>query len=169
MKTLLTSVLVASIMLLPMKADEPQQPPQPAARAVGACVLACLVIAVGTIVVVGLKKMCDKLPQIDGPTNAPPKIHASLPLIRSGDPVITNDLETVELQFQEGTGAPWQEGFTVTFDRSMNAKVYRNGALVLEPTMQVGIDSNGTPVVTVDLSMMPLAAMQYANFRLLSR
>ena len=73
MKTLTSILLVVCLALLPLEAKA-QSKPSPApekSRIVGGIVLGILVIAVGTIVYTGLKKMIDRIPAPS--TNAPPE------------------------------------------------------------------------------------------------
>jgi hypothetical protein len=73
MKTLTSILLVACLAVLPMEAKaQSKPPPSPEkSRVVGGIVLGILVIAVGTIIYTGIKKMIDRIPAPS--TNAPPE------------------------------------------------------------------------------------------------
>ena len=66
MKKVITALLIAAFLLLPVQVKAPEPQPEMFAQ----CVIAILVIAVGTVCIIGIVKCCKLLNQLDPP--APP-------------------------------------------------------------------------------------------------
>lgn len=84
-KKWITGLLIASLAFIPLQRSK---------AVVAQCIVGLVVIGVGVVVYMGLKKMCDHLPPCDNPpqppappvTNAPPKkVTGTAPLIQVSD------------------------------------------------------------------------------------
>lgn len=159
MKTILTSVLCAGILLLPVRASAPEDSPPPApisTKIVGACALAIVVIVVGTIVIIGVKKMCDKIPD---PQNCRTN--------RLDEPITgtilfvptptTNTTESLTVQTKSHLSDEWQDQYTLQFGRDMSCRLMEGDTVKAEiqPTLVV---TNGEHQFWYDLRANPIPA-----------
>lgn len=172
MKKLITIVLAATMLILPTQATAQEVPPDKAQHngsVIVGVVLGVMVVAVGTVIIAGVKKMCKNLPKLPAntKTNMPPGItnyHARI----DDDSAITNQSGLVMFQESQDT-VMWQEALTVNFDDGMNATVSRAGQ-VLSTNVQCYVvpGSNGEVTLYYDLREFSLTDKPVAFFRLLS-
>lgn len=155
MKKLLTAFLAGSLCVLPLRANPPADPPPPQpVGLLGACLIAGGILVVGGIMFIGIKKMCDKIPD-------PANCRTNLDIDLSGLPTLyvpnpqTNRSETLVVEMQESLGGPWQEVYTLTFDRQMHCQLSKGG-VVLEDNLQPAfIEVNGEKQFWYDLRHRP--------------
>lgn len=171
MKTLTTILLAAAMLLLPFQVTAQEVPPDKAQHNgsvfVGV-VLGVLVVAVGTVVITGLKKMCKMLPKLpeNTKTNVPPVLTNSQTRLIDGS---TNNPQMITFQESQDIQT-WNEALTVTFDDGMNATVSRGGQ-VLSTNVQCYLvpGTNGEAMLYYDLREFSLTDKPVAFFRLLSQ
>ena len=168
MKTLTSILLVACLSVLPFDAKAQSEPPPPTgeSKIVGALVLGVLVIAVGTVILTGLKKMCNKLPPLHAGTNAPPG-----DLTQNYHSLNDNDTATISsLMLQESPDLEnWTEGYTFTFGDNMELSVFKAGRVITTNVPTFTALSNGDVTVYYDLRNIPLPQKPVAFFRLMSQ
>lgn len=172
MKKIITLSLSAAMLFLPLQVTAQEVPPDKAQHngsVIVGVVLGVMVVAVGTVIIAGVKKMCKNLPKLPNntKTNTPPYItnyHAKL----DDDFVGTNQPQAIMFQESPDT-LKWQEALTVTFDDAMNATVSRAGQ-VLSTNVQCYLvpGSNGEATLYYDLREFSLTDKPVAFFRLLS-
>lgn len=150
MKNLLTSLLVAGILVLSSpQAGAPEPTPQP--QNCLTCVVAVLVIVVGGVCIYGIWKCCKLLNQLDPPppppTNQPPVIPtnniptnnpawtnpplASFPMAL----VTTNSIVTIQQSLGLGD---WADVVTVTLTNLGSQLVLSSGSLCLTSDVVAG-------------------------------
>ncbi len=169
MKSLITLLLATTLVLLPTVAKAQSNPPpvEQKSRLVGGVVLGILVIAVGTLIITGLKKMSNKLPPMHAYTNAPPDdITKTYPVIHdSGD---TNPVNSV--MFQESKDLQtWTETLTVSFTESETLVSQAGNVIATNPPCYIVPGTNGETLVYFDLRGIPIKKKPIAFFRLMSQ
>jgi hypothetical protein len=132
MKTwIITSILCLAIILMPSDAKPQEKPPS-------TVVMGCLVLVIGTIVVIGLVHLCKKIPAMNGsndppPTNPPPimnptnrpswtkeqrRMHLDWPQV----PTISVSIPDPYAQHPSATGSTFTIKWSVTIQSSTNLR-----------------------------------------------
>ena len=156
MKSLITLILVAGLLLAPWQPNQTQ-----AQQIAPACYIVVLTVAVGAVMIYGLCKMCQSIPTGDQPPqDVPPDLDTNLPPPGSTIyifhpklhlPASVLQSSRVSVQHQDGNGA-WQTDYSFE-PRPLG------GILSI-----VASDASGTPIATNTAPFLPHGGEQWAFF-----
>lgn len=175
MKKLLTGLLVAGILVLSTPQCAAPETPTPQPEMFLQCVVAVLVIAVGTVCIIGIVKCCKILNQLDPP--APPvltnniptnNIPTNYPPVWTNPPLASYPLSIVttnrNFTFQQRLGqSNWMNVSTVTLTNDGDSVVLQAAGLCMTSSVVNGVAVFFLPPVE---DPAPGAASRF--FRLLS-
>ena len=171
MRKSIAFLIALALIFLPIQNSicETPPPPPPQNSTIVACVVAVMVVAVGAVMVVGIKKLCDRLPPLPPPeppptnnipTNLPPSLRTNLPLHRPILSLVVPTPSRGPTLFQsssdlQGWEDTWRVETTVRMN-SVEARLYdAQGDEVMTQTAPLVYGEDGQYYVLLDFTSLP--------------
>mgnify|MGYP007011072310 CR=1 FL=1 len=175
MRKSIAFLIALALIFLPIQNSICETPPPPPPRnsTIVACVVAVMVVAVGAVMVVGIKKLCDRLPPLpppeppeppdptnNVPTNLPPMIRTNLPPRYSLSCLVVPTPSRGPVIFQSSSDfREWQDTWRVEMTvrmSSVEAKIYDSqGQEVMSQTVPLAYGEDGQYYVLLDFTSLP--------------